>query len=429
MNFIQLGIKEQIADALTAQGITEPTDIQQKVIPEILKGSDLIGISKTGSGKTIAFSAPILSTLHFGKGIQFLIVVPIRELAEQISKEIMKFAKELHPRIATIYGGVSMGPQTSNLRVADIVVGTPGRLLDHLQRGSLDLRRVKVAVLDEADKMATMGFIEDVERILQATPTERQTLLFGATITDEIAKLRDRYMRKPVTIRSAVHVEEHLLNQYYYDVDMKEKFSLLVHLLRKEKPKLAMIFCASRRNTENVSRNLKLQHLDAHHIHGGLSQSARLHIIDGFHKGRPEILVATAVAARGLDIKGVTHVFTYDVPKDSEEYVHQIGRTARAGGSGKAITLLASHDYPLFSAIINRYPVKIQKLPPEPFARIPFDSGKRRFDRNEGRRPFTHNRGEHRSRDRGDTGEYGRSHEHNRDGQRPYHGERRRYNS
>jgi ATP-dependent RNA helicase DeaD len=378
MKFKELGLHEDIENALAEQGITEPTDIQSKVIPEIKKGHDIIGISKTGSGKTIAFSAPILHNIKRGEGIQILVIVPIRELAEQVAKEIRKISKTLDINITTIYGGMSLGPQANALRHADIVVGTPGRLLDHLERRSLNLSKIKVVVLDEADKMAMMGFIEDVEDILSATPKTRQTLLFGATISEDIAKLRDRHMKSPVTIKAESQVENKLLVQCYHDVESKDKFSMLVHLILKEKPTLAMIFCATRRNAEIVAKNLVKQNIHSHFIHGGMSQSARLRMIDDFHKGRPEILVATAVAARGLDIKNVSHVFNYDVPKDPEEYIHQIGRTARAGTSGKAVTLLAQHDHDLFSNVLRRYKMNVVRMPKEEFVRVPFDAGKRR---------------------------------------------------
>ncbi|HLC86237.1 MAG TPA: DEAD/DEAH box helicase [Candidatus Nanoarchaeia archaeon] len=377
MDFIELKVKEEIVRALAEMNIIEPTEIQAKTIPEIKKGSDIIGVSKTGSGKTIAFGVTLMDHIKLGHGIQALVVVPVRELAEQVANEIRKLSKYIRPNVTIIYGGVSLSPQEYNLRRADIVVGTPGRLLDHLNRGSINLSKIKIVILDEADKMATMGFIEDVEKILRATPKTRQTLLFGATISNDIAMLRDRYMKNPVVIKGTAHVHESVLNQFYYDVDMREKFSFLVHLLNKEKPKLAIVFCSTRRNADNVARNLQVQSVDAHVIHGGMSQPGRLRVIEGFHRGKPHILVATAVAARGLDIKGVTHIFNYDVPKNPEEYIHQIGRTARAGASGKAITLLSGNDHDNFSAVLRKYPVKVTKLPRESFARVPFDSGKR----------------------------------------------------
>jgi len=376
MKFENIGINKEVVKALKEMGIEEPTDIQEKTIPEILKGNDIIGISKTGSGKTFAFGTPVLDKIKNGQGIQLLVVVPVRELAEQVAKELRKCSKYLNPTIAVIYGGVSMDPQQHNLRKADIIVGTPGRLVDHLNRRNLNLSKIKVVVLDEADKMATMGFIEDVEELLRATPKSRQTLLFGATISEEIAKLRDRYMNKPQVIKSAAHVDETLLNQYYYDVEQKEKFSLLVHLIKKEKPKLGIVFCSTRRNTEVVAKNLQKYDIEAREVHGKMGQASRTKVIEGFHKGKPHILVATAVAARGLDIKNVTHVFNYDIPRNAEEYIHQVGRTARAGVTGKAISLLTQMDHANFSAVLRRYPVKVTKLPIEEFEKIKFDSGK-----------------------------------------------------
>lgn len=380
MNFKELGVTQEIIKALSEEGITEPTDIQVKVIPKIKEGHDVIAISKTGSGKTVAFGASILDNIKGGQGIQVLVVVPVRELAEQLAREIRKFTKYLKLYTTTVYGGVSLQPQAYHIKKADIVVGTPGRLVDHLSRNSLNLSRIKVVVLDEADKMATMGFIEDIEIILKATPKSRQTLLFGATISDDIANLRDHHMKSPIVVKSQSHVDEEYLNQFYYDVDIKEKFSMLVHLIKKENPKLAIVFCSTRSNAELIAKNLVKYDIDAQVIHGGLSQNKRLNIIQGFHKGKPHVLVATAVAARGLDIKNITHIFNYNVPKNPEEYVHQIGRTARAGKSGKAITLLSQNDHPLFSAVIQRYPVKILKLPKEEFKRVAFDIGSRSYN-------------------------------------------------
>ncbi len=379
MDFKKLEIKEEVVNILTEMGITSPTEIQEKVIPEIKKGIDLVGISKTGSGKTIAFTLPLIDKISVGTGIQALIVVPVRELAEQVGKEIRKFARHIRPNVTVIYGGVSLFPQKENLKKADIVVGTPGRLLDHINRRNIDFSKVKIVVLDEADKMASLGFIEDVEMILKATPKTRQTLLFGATISEEISLLKQKYMKNPIIIKSIPHVSEAYLNQFYYDVQMREKFSMLVHLIVKEKPNLAMIFCSTRRNAELVSKNLQNQVLDAQVLHGGISQSSRLKILEGFHNGKPSILVATAVAARGLDIKNVTHIFNYDVPKNPEEYIHQIGRTARAGEHGKAITLLSQNDHDNFSNILRRYPVKVNKLPKEQFQLVHFDIGRNNF--------------------------------------------------
>lgn len=388
MQFSDLNINTQIIRALREINITEATPIQEKTIPILQAGEDIVGISKTGSGKTLAFCAPIIEKIEPQKHIQALIVVPIRELAQQIYQEIKKFSKYLPVNVALVYGGLSMQPQVQNLKTAQIVVGTPGRLTDHLRRRTINFSSLRFLVLDEADKMVEMGFIQDIVEIINHLPKKRQTMLFGATISDEILMLKSRYMNNPKTIKLQAHVEEELLDQYYYDLQPGEKFSYLVHLLRKETSKLVIIFCNTRHQTDNLSKNLKKQGLDAKAIHGGLSQNKRLEVISGFHKGRPVILVATAVAARGLDIKNVTHIYNYDLPKDSQEYIHRIGRTARAGEKGMAITLLTDRDHEFFRAILGRYPIKIQKLDKERFQRVSYDSGKRHFDRRGSNRSF-----------------------------------------
>lgn len=347
--------------------------IQQQAIPLIKEGKDLIGMSKTGSGKTLAFGLPLLETITRGRGLQVLILTPTRELAVQISSELSKAGKYLPCRIATTYGGVSLEPQIREMARAEIVVATPGRMRDHLLRRNVDLSAIKCLVLDEADKMVEMGFIEDVEDLLRATPEYRQILLFGATLSKEIDYLRSAYMRQPAVAEAELHVQEDLLQQYYYNVQPFEKFSLLVHLLKKEESKQVIIFCSSRSTVEVVNSNLRKQGFDAAMIHGKLSQNTRLRIMADFNRGKPNILVASAVAARGLDIKYVTHVFNYDLSQDSQEYIHRVGRTARAGETGKAITLLCHKDYGVFQEVLNRYPVTVEELPSEQFPRVRFE--------------------------------------------------------
>ena len=385
MSFDKLSVKPEIVKALQEMGITAPTLIQEKAIPPIMAGHDLIGMSRTGSGKTAAFGIPLLEKIVPRKGIQVLIIVPIRELAVQISQELRKFGKYLHPSIATIYGGVGIGPQIDQMSRADIVVGTPGRLLDHLQRNTIDLSHITCAVLDEADKMVEMGFIEDIENILNCMPKKKQVLLFGATISDEIEHLKNKYMHEPIIAQAEAHVKPELLEQFYYNVPQHEKFSLLVHLLKKEQIERAIIFCSTRSTVEILTKNLRAQGIQAEMMHGKLTQNRRLSVIDNFHRGRPNVLVASAVAARGLDIKDVTHIFNYDLSQDPQEYVHRIGRTARAGEAGKAITLLGPRDYDAFSSILNRHRnMKVQELPLEEFPRLQFqarshDTGGGRF--------------------------------------------------
>ncbi|HIH11716.1 TPA: DEAD/DEAH box helicase [Candidatus Woesearchaeota archaeon] len=374
MNFKELHVKDEIVRALHEIGIDEPTSIQVKAIPVIVEGKDLVGISKTGSGKTAAFGIPMLEMLTSARTIQALVLAPTRELAVQIAGELHKFGKYIRPTIAAIYGGVSLQPQIDQLERSTIVVGTPGRIKDHIQRGNIDFSSIRQVVLDEADKMVEMGFIEDIRFILDTTPANRQMVLFGATLSREIDLLKRDYMRHPVVAEAEGHVEEQYLQQFYYNVSPQEKFSLLIHLLKKETVGMGIIFCSSRQTVEVVTRNLHAQGIRAMMIHGKLSQNKRLQVMKEFNEGKISLLVASSVAARGLHIDGVTHVFNYDLSQDPQEYVHRIGRTARAGESGKAITLLGPRDHDVFRDILRRYPVTIQELPHEDFPRVLFNA-------------------------------------------------------
>lgn len=365
-------IKQEIVSALQEHNITVPTGIQDKTIPKILEGKDVIGISKTGSGKTAAFVIPMLERLTSERAVQKLVICPTRELAVQIAQECKKFGKHVHAHIATVYGGASMNVQIDELRKANIVVGTPGRLLDHLHRRNLDLSHINCLVLDEADKMVDMGFIDDIREILKYTPKHKQMLLFGATISHEIDVLKKQYMNQPEVVEDEAQVEEEFLEQFYYEVEYNEKFSLLVHLLRKHDIFKAIIFCSARHTVEILTKNLRKQGINAEMIHGKLSQSRRLAVIDEFNKGKFDILVASSVAARGLHINNVSHIINYDLSNDPQEYIHRIGRTARAGEKGKAITLLSSRDHDAFRQILSKYPVKVELLPREQFQRLPF---------------------------------------------------------
>lgn len=378
MSFEQLGLQQETIQVLQKQGITTPTEIQEKSIPVIFAGKDLIAISKTGSGKTYTFGLPLLEKVQPKQGIQILIMVPTRELAVQVSRELQKFTNKIH--IATIFGGVSLQPQADELQYAEMVVGTPGRLLDHLERRNLDLSKITSVVLDEADKMVEMGFIEDVAEIINYTPEHRQMLLFGATISSEVDMIKQRYMHNPETTLAETQVGEDFLEQYYYNIDHYKKFSLLVHLLKKEKYLRVLVFCSARSTVELVCKNLHKQGFKTEMIHGKLSQNRRLQMMDDFNLGKIDVLVASPVAARGLDIKYITHVFNYDLSPDAQEYVHRVGRTARAGESGKAVTLLSQKDYEVFGQILNRYRMNVKELPLEEFPTLPFDTG-RRFER------------------------------------------------
>jgi len=360
--FKNLGVQDVVLRSIQEMGFEKPSDIQEKAIPVTLSGKDVIAGSATGSGKTLAFSVTIIQNCVTKQGIQALIMSPTRELVIQIASELKKFSKHKKFNISTVYGGVSINPQIESLERADIVVGTPGRLLDHLQRGTINLRKVKVLVLDEADRMLDMGFIEDVERIVKNCSKERQTLLFSATVHPELTELARKYMRDPVKISVQNQVDPTKLKQVYYDVIENQKFSLLVHLLENERSELVMVFCNSRNTVDFVVNNLKGQRINAQAIHGGFSQAKREKTISSFHSKKAQVLVCTDVAARGLDIKGVSHVYNYDIPKESKQYVHRIGRTARAGEEGIAINLLSQKDHDNFSRILRDYPVNVEKV-------------------------------------------------------------------
>jgi ATP-dependent RNA helicase DeaD len=383
-NFRELGITPPILRAIKEQNFETPSEIQAKAIPLVLAGKDVIGGSATGSGKTLAFGSVIIQSCEKGKGIQALILTPTRELAEQVSKALKKFSKYKPLGITAIYGGVSINPQFENLKIADVVVGTPGRILDHIGRNSIDLSRVKILVLDEADRMLDMGFIDDVQKIIRKCPKQRQTMLFSATISRDIQHLSKNYMHNPVSISSEAYVDPKKLTQVYYDIQDNLKFSLLVHLLKHDKSSgLVMVFCNTQRSTDFVARNLKSQDINAVAIHGGFSQAKRTHTMERFHSQNVKVLVCTDVAARGLDIKGVSHVYNFDIPKESKAYIHRIGRTARAGKMGKAINLLASRDHDNFTRVLRDNDVKIVREKTPNIERVQIKS--RMSDRSYGR--------------------------------------------
>jgi len=399
--FEKLGLSQELIKALADSGFKEPTEIQEKTIPLALAGKDLIGGSATGSGKTLAFGASIIDKLERRKGVQALIITPTRELAEQIGRALFNFSKYKPLMITMVYGGVAIGPQVYELERADVVVGTPGRLLDHLERGTLKLRNVKTLILDEADRMLDMGFIEDVSKIISLCPKERQTFLFSATITPDIGFMAKKYMRNPVEVNVESYVDPSKLKQEYYDVPHEMKFSLLVHLLQHERKGLVMVFCNTRHNTDFVAKNLQNNGIDAVAIHGGLTQARRNKIMEYFHQGKVFVLVCTDVAARGLDIKGVSHVYNYDLPATSKEYVHRIGRTARAGKEGCAVSLVANRDYENFRSVLRNPDLQIENKPlpdVKPVSIKLFGRGRREgFEgRGESRGYRGHGGGEHR---------------------------------
>jgi len=396
MKFQDLGLDPQLVKAVEEIGYETPTEIQAATIPLIKAGKDVFGQSQTGSGKTAAFGLPILEKIHHQGRVQVLVLVPTRELCEQVAREFVKFSKYKPVKILAVYGGVGIEQQIKHLRDTDVVIGTPGRILDHLNRRTLDLRNVNFLVLDEADKMFDMGFVDDIKDIIRHVPKTRQTLLFSATISSEIVHLAQNYMRNPEKIETESYLEKGKLNQTYYNVTRSDKFSLLVHLLVQEKPTLALVFCATRDRVNLVEKNLQKHGISVLAIHGGLTQSKRNSIMDLVKSGKVNVLVATDVAARGLDIRNVTHVFNYDVPKTSKDYVHRIGRTARAGETGKAITLLCPEDHENFRRVKMDRELEIEIAEKPNFQRLQFEVirtdrprfGPRRFS--QGRGPPRH---------------------------------------
>lgn len=364
--FKDLGLIEPLLRFCEAEEFVRPTEIQEKAIPHVLAGKDVIGEASTGSGKTLAFSTAIIQQITKGKGVQALVVTPTRELALQVAEMIRDLSKYIskRPHVTTVYGGVSINPQIDNLRKTDVVVGTPGRLIDHIQRRTLKLKNVKVLVLDECDRLLDMGFIPDVERIVKEIPTERQTLLFSATIPFDVIELAQKYMVNPVEVTAEPFVDPKKLKQYYYGpMNSSQKFSLLVHLLKKNKTaRLSLIFSNTRRYSDFISKNLNKNGIKSTVLHGGLSQHERQKRLMNFQKEGIKILVATDVAARGLDIPGVTHVYNYDLPENKKQYIHRIGRTARAGEEGKAITMVNQQDTEDFIHFLRGFKGNLQKI-------------------------------------------------------------------
>ena len=402
MKFKELGLNPKLLTVISKLGISEPTEIQEKSIPYILKGKDIVGESATGSGKTLAFGAGVIERTRHRSGLQSLILTPTRELAEQVKDAIIKFSyKELN--ILAVYGGVSINPQIQRLPQADIVVATPGRLLDHIKRRTINISKLKMLVLDEADRMLDMGFIRDVEKIMRHCPRNRQTLFFSATISPRIRNLTERYMIKPISIAVDNQVDPSKLKQVYYNIQQDKKISLLAQLLEEEKSKLVLVFCNTRRSTDSVAKTLQKNKIDAIAVHGGLSQSRRMSNIKIFNGSKTSVLICTDVASRGLHIDNVSHVYNYDLPDDPKDYVHRIGRTARAGEDGKVINLIDRNNHAIFSTIMKIYKFNITKLEAPALKKIIFMkssfSRKSRFKGNfgSGGRPFSRPRGPPRS--------------------------------
>ncbi len=375
----------EILKALHENKFEIPFPIQEAAIPLISKGVDVIGQAHTGTGKTAAFSLPILSKIKPAGSIQALILVPTRELAVQVTTEIHKFVRYTSIRCVSIYGGQRIGLQHDLLkRGAQIVVATPGRLIDHLKRGSIQLDDVRFVVLDEADRMLDMGFIEDIKFILFYVNEDRQTCLFSATMPQEILRLAHDYMKDPAEIRlNEDELSLDTIDQSYLIVHEREKFRHLCYFIKNRDEKQTIVFAATKQRTQRLGYDLKQEGFRAITIHGDLSQKQRDSAMYRFKNGKEDILVATDIAARGIDVPAVGHVINYDIPEDPLIYFHRIGRTARAGGSGKAISLVSQDRIDNFGRILRQTEQVVHKLNEEMGIEIPVQQqGYRRYLRN-----------------------------------------------
>jgi ATP-dependent RNA helicase DeaD len=373
--FLTLGVRQEVIDLLKDMGITQPTPIQTKAIPVLMTGKDLVAQSQTGTGKTLAFLLPIMESIDPGKPyVQALIVTPTRELALQITKEAKKLGEKLKVNVLALYGGHTLNKQFNELKEnPHLIIGTPGRLLDHIRRKTLGLAGVSKLVLDEADQMLHMGFLDDVEAILSQTASRRQTMLFSATIPPRIRALASRYMDKPVDIRlHTQHVTLDEIKQIIMELPQEEKLDRLCKLINEYHPYLAMVFCHTKQRAIALNIALAQRGYLVDELHGDLSQAKREQVMKRFREAKLQVLVVTDIAARGLDIEGVTHVFNYDIPHDVESYIHRIGRTGRAGQTGVAVTFVTPGEHRYLRLIeqgikasIKRHKAKEAKeLPP-----------------------------------------------------------------
>ena len=364
MDFTEFNFNPAIADGVAAAGFVTPTPIQARAIPPVMQGRDVMGLAQTGTGKTAAFALPILHRLMEGgrKKVRALIVVPTRELAEQIHQAIAVMGKRTPLRSITIYGGVGIGPQTEKLRRgAEIVVACPGRLLDHIGRRTIDLSRLDVLVLDEADLMFDMGFLPDIRKIMGHLPAKRQTLLFGATMPDEIRRLANEILRDPVAVQVGVTAPADTVSHALYPVEHHRKTALLMELLRHTDTKSVLVFTRTKHRAKRLGEQLASAGYRSASLQGNLSQGRRQAALDGFRAGEFQILVATDIASRGIDVSGVYHVINYDVPGTPDAYIHRIGRTGRAARTGDAFTLITSEDTAMVHAISRILGSKIER--------------------------------------------------------------------
>jgi ATP-dependent RNA helicase DeaD len=369
LKFSELGLSKELLKAVADMGYEEASPIQSEAIPVVMQGSDILGQAMTGSGKTAAFGIPAIEKVDVkGRSPQVIILCPIRELAVQVADQISKLARhKLGATALPIYGGQPIERQIQGLRKGpQIIIGTPGRVLDHINRKTLSLKNITMVVLDEADEMLNMGFRDDIEAILQSTPEARQTLMFSATMPAQIQSLARRFQKNPVIIKIAhdTKLTTPSIEQFYFEIESFKKLDLFTRLIDIHNPKLSIAFCNTKRRVDELVADLRARGYEAEGIHGDLTQQKRNKVMERFRRGDIEILVATDVAARGIDVSNVEAVFNFEMPQDEESYVHRIGRTGRAGKSGKAFSLVSGSEiYRLrdikryTKAVITRMPI------------------------------------------------------------------------
>jgi len=377
MTFNDIGLIEPILKALHEQGYQHPTPIQQQAIPPLLKGNDLLGCAQTGTGKTAAFALPIIQLLQehkkqqvkFTKQISALILTPTRELAIQIDESFEVYGSHTNITHAVIFGGVSQHAQTQTLRNGvDVLIATPGRLLDLMQQGYVDLRHIKWFVLDEADRMLDMGFVHDVKKVLAKLPKQKQSLFFSATMPPEIVKLADMILHHPVKVEvTPVSSTAETVTQYLYYVDKANKKHLLIELLKQKEIKNVLVFARTKHGADRLAKDLVKQGFKAAAIHGDKSQNARQHALNDFKEGKIRTLVATDIAARGIDIDSLSHVLNYEIPNQPETYVHRIGRTGRGGATGISISFCDAEEMEYIRDIQKLTGVKLTVVEQHPF--------------------------------------------------------------